>query len=549
VDTAVLLLSQSYQPIGKIHWQRAITWLVTGRVEILESYEGQVIRSASQVFPMPSVVRFLRKVHGLVFRKGVKFSRRNVWLRDTGTCFGAGTLVLMADGSQHPIETIKVGDVVIDAYGEPQRVTATGNRTAYDGLRLKHRGSAISTVITADHPVLTTSGEFVPISCNPEYLVFPRNVSYIKQNKPFDTVGFLSHGHTIVARDGRAGYFKSRLDVGVPTSITPSSDLAYFLGLFCAEGSATQTKSGYERASFAFHEKETETLVSDVSRIAEKCLGIKSKLIRGAGKGVILRLRGTAFSKILATFVGSKENKKIPWNLIGPYYAEFLRGLFLGDGHIDYDRHRVVLSLIAPDLIFGAQSMLWGFGIYPTLQVIEERGNHKRVLSLVLSAQNYTRFQKEILGVKDFDYDGEVIYGDSNFVFRKIQSLEPIETPIQVFNLETSGSHTYIANGLAVHNCQYCGIKVSVDEFTFDHVIPRKLNGKTSWENIVTCCIPCNQKKADRTLREAKMKLSKDPVQPKNLPSGDPSLFCGGDIPETWKDYLSSFSYWYGALG
>jgi 5-methylcytosine-specific restriction endonuclease McrA len=38
-------------------------------------------------------------------------------------------------------------------------------------------------------------------------------------------------------------------------------------------------------------------------------------------------------------------------------------------------------------------------------------------------------------------------------------------------------------------SCQYCG---SPDDLTFDHVIPRSRGGRTTWENIVTACAPCN---------------------------------------------------------
>lgn len=47
--------------------------------------------------------------------------------------------------------------------------------------------------------------------------------------------------------------------------------------------------------------------------------------------------------------------------------------------------------------------------------------------------------------------------------------------------------------------CQYCMEKLSTQEFTYDHVLPQSRGGKTSWENIVCACIPCNHKKADRT--------------------------------------------------
>src|SRR6185436_19917479 len=43
--------------------------------------------------------------------------------------------------------------------------------------------------------------------------------------------------------------------------------------------------------------------------------------------------------------------------------------------------------------------------------------------------------------------------------------------------------------------CQYCGRSVTRAEATYDHVMPRKLGGITSWDNIVIACVACNQKK------------------------------------------------------
>lgn len=50
--------------------------------------------------------------------------------------------------------------------------------------------------------------------------------------------------------------------------------------------------------------------------------------------------------------------------------------------------------------------------------------------------------------------------------------------------------------------CQFCCQQFATEDLTFDHVIPRSRGGKTSWENIVTCCVPCNGSKADRTPAE-----------------------------------------------
>ena len=64
--------------------------------------------------------------------------------------------------------------------------------------------------------------------------------------------------------------------------------------------------------------------------------------------------------------------------------------------------------------------------------------------------------------------------------------------------------------------CQYCGKKFKAEELTLDHVFPKSRFGPDIWENIVACCKECNQKKADRTPKEAKMHLLRRPYRPKD---------------------------------
>jgi 5-methylcytosine-specific restriction endonuclease McrA len=63
--------------------------------------------------------------------------------------------------------------------------------------------------------------------------------------------------------------------------------------------------------------------------------------------------------------------------------------------------------------------------------------------------------------------------------------------------------------------CAYCGTKMKeISECTIDHVIPRAQGGKSTWDNCVTSCKPCNHKKADRTPSQAKMFLKIKPYRP-----------------------------------
>lgn len=60
--------------------------------------------------------------------------------------------------------------------------------------------------------------------------------------------------------------------------------------------------------------------------------------------------------------------------------------------------------------------------------------------------------------------------------------------------------------------CQYCG--QHVPHLTVDHVFPRHMGGRPTWENLVAACISCNHRKGGRTLDQAQMHLLKSPTPP-----------------------------------
>ncbi|WP_201518179.1 HNH endonuclease [Gulosibacter hominis] len=60
------------------------------------------------------------------------------------------------------------------------------------------------------------------------------------------------------------------------------------------------------------------------------------------------------------------------------------------------------------------------------------------------------------------------------------------------------------------HRCAYCGQFAN----TVDHVMPRSRGGRDSWENLVACCLECNNIKGDRTPAEVGWKLRWEPSAP-----------------------------------
>lgn len=80
-----LLLNSTYEPLRIIHWQRAVTLLWQEKVEVLEIYDRR-IHGVSASVPLPAVLRLLKLVRIEAGRRGAKFSRANIFIRDHYRC-------------------------------------------------------------------------------------------------------------------------------------------------------------------------------------------------------------------------------------------------------------------------------------------------------------------------------------------------------------------------------------------------------------------------------------------------------------------------------
>jgi 5-methylcytosine-specific restriction endonuclease McrA len=116
-------------------------------------------------------------------------------------------------------------------------------------------------------------------------------------------------------------------------------------------------------------------------------------------------------------------------------------------------------------------------------------------------------------------------------VVRLLRLIRPRRQPIKF-----SRQNIYLRDNF---RCQYCGARVTSQDLNLDHVIPRALGGKTTWENIVTCCIPCNVQKGGNTPEAVGLRLIQRPVKPDRLP-GFAITINLQNAPDSWRDYL----YW-----
>ena len=112
------------------------------------------------------------------------------------------------------------------------------------------------------------------------------------------------------------------------------------------------------------------------------------------------------------------------------------------------------------------------------------------------------------------------IHGGINAVTRK-------QSVVEVYTIVATYGHTpgqYLNHVPPLNNttlfrrdaslCMYCGQRFSRYRLSRDHVVPLSLGGKDTWNNVVSACYQCNNRKAGRTPEEAKMQLLAVPFIP-----------------------------------
>ena len=86
--------------------------------------------------------------------------------------------------------------------------------------------------------------------------------------------------------------------------------------------------------------------------------------------------------------------------------------------------------------------------------------------------------------------------------------------------------------------CQYCG---AGEDLTFDHVVPRSRGGRTTWDNVVAACAPCNLLKGGRLPKQTGMLPRHHPHRPTvNELRNNGRRFPPNYLHDSWADYL----YW-----
>jgi len=85
------------------------------------------------------------------------------------------------------------------------------------------------------------------------------------------------------------------------------------------------------------------------------------------------------------------------------------------------------------------------------------------------------------------------------------------------------------------YECQYCGVSVTPNSATMDHVIPTCAGGRTAWDNCCCSCGKCNSAKGNDT----RIKPNVAPYKPTYYDLAEKKRKLGWDIAHpSWVEYI-----------
>lgn len=234
-----------------------------------------------------------------------------------------------------------------------------------------------------------------------------------------------------------------------------TEEFLYFIGWYLAEGS----NGNNSRIEIDLHVDELP-FARRLQGYLDNTFGISSIVEQQDTKKCRVRACGRALALLMGRICGKgAPNKKIPACLLkspkslGP----LIRSLFLGDGHLKTeDRHYALTTTSASlayqcRMICAANNILLSVKKYPP----PECGNYDQYVCQVLTPcfESWGLFTSQQIQWKQISRKSAVHFKeDKDFYYIKVNSVQGKDVNEQVYDLSIQNTHSFLANGVVVHN-------------------------------------------------------------------------------------------------
>lgn len=408
----------------------------------------------------------------------------------TSACFLKGNKVLTEHGYIN-IEDIKVGDKVVNRYGELESVNFP-TAIDYNGKGYKISTNAFSTPITctAEHKFLTLTRAEIQKNKEPYWLdaqtiIKRQSLSNHSRNFLLYPINKSFNGNNIILKSDFDGSYKKieapwSVKQKLPDKITITPELMRFFGFFIGDGYIS-INAHNNKIGITTHLNEFECYYNSFIHPVEEQLGIKFNIIidKSAHKVEICSSCVDLINLIHYLFGNCKAlTKHIPQRLLHISYeldCELLYGLILSDGNISttkrdgYISHRMTYVTISEQLHNDIRHLCCDLGIYSTVYIKQEYTDannvfHQCSYSVSFSSKRLCNIAK-LSNASHFDIVNTIqtLYDDNfrnprmkhngqEFLLMKITDCSEMDIDEKVYCLNNN-THSFVCEFAVAHNC------------------------------------------------------------------------------------------------
>ena len=352
-------------------------------------------------------------------------------------CFTAGHMVITQRGYV-PIEEIVVGDMVVTHKGRLRRVVRIGSKIARVG-RLSGVGLGEKISCTPDHPFRSVEWR----------------MQNTKRGNKYERVEHIGDPSWTAAKDMPGSQWCALTAVSVDAPVMPdgidADELLYIAGFYLGDGFIRRWADANKKAVvFGVNDEKVDRFKARVTQSV-------SVLRERTGPRIVLG--NTAIADWLIENFGEYSHAKtLPaWVLAHPQRAALMDGYRDTDGHCTANGWRAIS--VSRALAYGMRDLAQTLGMVASVaftkveptKTIEGRKVNQRDYWTVTAFNGETSRKSRIR---------------HGMLLRTVSAFEEVGDET-VFNIEVDEDHSYVLDGVIVHNCQafsVAGLRKSLDD-------------------------------------------------------------------------------------
>lgn len=238
--------------------------------------------------------------------------------------------------------------------------------------------------------------------------------------------------------------------------------LGKLIGLYLAEGSVSKTNKSGLSTQLAFHVNEELTHIKFVEDFyKEYGVRYRKNVSRHGTNCTTIETHNYFIAKLFKKFIHGDyaEEKLLNWDLLMKTNKEFITGLIVGhyDGDGDHKPEKKLKVVSVSDkLLYQMKILLSMYGHHPRVGYSTRKNGKRQPTYIELDGVDKKGIQELLLNTKDAIAKRQTrVKLIDNFFVSRIQYKESKQDLIDVFNFEVEDDHTYIADSIIVHNCNF----------------------------------------------------------------------------------------------